>query len=433
MCCSARLWRTRGTASMCSRCCRVTSTTMTTPQPWSPCARWCARSSAILIISGTHFSGRWRRRASIRRSDDTPSGGARLHTPEVFIDGVGVFLPDRVAVKDAVEQGWYPAEEATAHQFVGVAVAGDLPAPQMALRAGRSALERSGRAAADIDVLLYPDGWHPQYYLQHHLLGGNVLAAEVRQGCNGMFTALELAAGYLRADAGRRSALLVSADNFGTPLIDRWRIGPGFIAGDASAAVVLTVDEAFARLCSVCSVTVADAEEMHRSGDPLFPPAATVGRSLDFCLRAEDFKRRALASPTMMASLIEVQKQVIETAYRALAEAGIGIKDVSRVLFTNVSREVVEHRVMAALGLSLSQSTWDFGRTVGHLGASDQVVSLEHLLVTGQLAAGDHVLMLGTGPGVTISGAVIQILALPAWSASSRPPDDSIRAPRGWG
>jgi 3-oxoacyl-[acyl-carrier-protein] synthase-3/clorobiocin biosynthesis protein CloN2 len=114
-------------------------------------------------------------------------------------------------------------------------------------------------------------------------------------------------------------------------------------------------------------------------------------------------------------ALFRIQQQTIAVAHRAAEEAGIALADVTRVAFMNYSREIVEQRCMAALDLPMERSTWEFGRTLGHLGASDQIVSLDHLVSTGQLGAGDHFLMLGVGPGVTISAAVVKVLDTPPW------------------
>ncbi|WP_460344746.1 ketoacyl-ACP synthase III family protein [Actinoallomurus acanthiterrae] len=308
------------------------------------------------------------------------------------------------------------------HELAGAAVAGDVPAPEMALRAARSALTRGGHDPADLDLLLYadtwhqgPDGWPPHAHLQRHLTGGDVFAVEVRQGCNGMFTALELAASYLRATSERRSALLVSADNYGTPLMNRWRMGPGFVGGDAGSALVLGKEPGFAQLLSVCSSTVAEAEQLHRGGEPLFPPGVTVGRSLDFGARNAEFRRQTIAEGGGTAALLDIQRQLMAIIDQVLSESGITVDAIARVAFMNYSREIVEQRCMAALDLPMSKSTWEFGRTVGHCGASDQIIALNHLLETGELRAGDHVLLLGTGPGVIVSSAVVKILETPSW------------------
>jgi 3-oxoacyl-[acyl-carrier-protein] synthase-3/clorobiocin biosynthesis protein CloN2 len=178
---------------------------------------------------------------------------------------------------------------------------------------------------------------------------------------------------------------------------------------------VLTTGPGFARLLAVRSVTVSAAEGMHRGDEPLFPPGPTAGRGLDFTARNADFRRRALADGVGTGALLQIHQQTLDLVDRILHEADIKIDDIARVAYMNYSREIVEQRCMAALGLPMSKSTWDFGRTVGHLGASDQIVSLDHLLSTGQVGPGDHILMLGVGPGVTLSAAVVEILRPAPW------------------
>jgi len=337
-----------------------------------------------------------------------------MRTAGTFLSALGVYVPERVSVQQAVANGWYPAEDVEIHGLGGAAVAGELPAPEMALRAAQDAFKNGQVSPADIDLLLYvatwpqgPEGWLPHAYLQHYLLGGVPRATEIRQGCNGMLTALELGASYLRAWPERRAALLVAADNYGTPLLDRWRNNLGFILGDAASAVVLSKSRGFAELLSVCSITVPEAEEVHRGGEPLFPPGMTLGKELDFGSRL--FYHIAEQTP-VLAVLAGAQETMSTVAQQAVAEAGIAIADLARVSFMNYSREVVEERCMAPLGLPMSRSTWDFGRSVGHCGASDHLLSLDHLLKTGELTAGDHMLMLAMGPGVEFSSAVIRIL-----------------------
>jgi 3-oxoacyl-[acyl-carrier-protein] synthase-3 len=341
---------------------------------------------------------------------------------DTYLSGLGVYLPDTMSVDDAVAQGLYPAAEAQTHQLTGVAIAGDVPAPEMALRAAQDAVKRAGADPESISLLLYadawhqgPDGWQPQYYLQRHLVGGDVLSVEVRQGCNGMFSALELAASYLAAQPDRRTALAVAADNFGTPLVNRWRTGPGFIVGDGASAVLLSKQPSFAQLMSVRSVAIPELEELHRIGQPLFPPAATTGLGMSLAARADAFKKWAMTQPDVMDAWLKLYRRMLEVINPTLDEAGITIKDVTRVSFPNSGRDVVEQRWTAALGMTLAQSTWEFGRTIGHISASDQIIALDHLLSTDELRPGDNYLMVGIGPGITLSSAVIRINQRPSW------------------
>jgi 3-oxoacyl-[acyl-carrier-protein] synthase-3/clorobiocin biosynthesis protein CloN2 len=339
----------------------------------------------------------------------------------VYIKAIGVEVPPTVSLRTAREQGWYPGDDEIPAE-TAAAVAGDTPAPELALAAARIAFERGGHNPTDIDLLTYsgawhqgPDGWLPQAYLQRLLVGGDCLAVRIEQGCNGMFASLELGAAYLAADPQRKAALAVAADNFGTPLIDRWNGGQGFIMGDAGSAVLLSREEGFAKLLSVTSVTVPEGEELHRAGEEMFPPGATVGRPVDLAARGEEFRRRLTASPTGMALWLEVQKRMVEVVHIALAEAGIGTADITRMAFTTFPKEGVEAPCLAALGLTPQHSTSAYGQTVGHVGASDQILAIDHLLGTGELKAGDHVVLHGMGPGITLSCAVVQILATPPW------------------
>jgi 3-oxoacyl-[acyl-carrier-protein] synthase III len=348
-----------------------------------------------------------------------------MQIPDLYLSGVGACVPGTVSVEQAVAAGWYPADLADLHQLGGAAVAGDVPAPELALRAARSALERSTRSPAELDLLLYastwqqgPEGWPPHAYLQRHLGCDQVLATELRQGCNGMFAALELAAAYLRPGPAHRAALLVAADNYGTPLANRWRMGPSYIAGDAGSAVVLDTQRGFARLLSVCSASVTAAEEMHRAAEPLFPPGITQGRALDLTAHAERYRQRSVAYGTGTEVLLTVHQRLAEVIEQTLAEAGVTTGEVTRVAFMNHSRGITAQVCEDALGLPLSVSAWGFGRAIGHCGASDQVLALEHLVAIGELGPGDHLLMLGQGPGVVLSGAVVQIVRTPSWTRS---------------
>lgn len=340
----------------------------------------------------------------------------------IYVSGLGVYLPAVVAVEDAIEQGYLDAEEVAAAGLTGAACAGDMPAPEMALRAGRQALERSGIEQDAIDILLYadnhhsgPDGWFPQFWLQRHLVGGDLLAAEIRQGCNGMFGALELAANYL-IGGDRGSALLVAADNSTSPLVNRWQsLRPDFIIGDAASAVVLTRTESFARLKSIGSVTVTELEGMHRGDEPLFPPGATTGRPMDFAARIEQFTYENREN--LHIWVLDLIKQRATLINQLLDEANIDITGVSRIAYNHGSRKFVGDGLLDMLGLPMEVSNWEFGRGLGHLGASDQVVSLAHMLGTGGLVPGDHLLMLGIAPGVSIAGAVVEILSVPGWAA----------------
>ncbi|MEV0237949.1 ketoacyl-ACP synthase III family protein [Nonomuraea sp. NPDC050786] len=344
-----------------------------------------------------------------------------MRTPDVYLRSIGVHLPPVVSIETAVAEGSYPADEMEYFRLRGAAVAGDVPAPELALRAARHAFERSGgMSPRDLDLMLYadvwhqgPEGWQPQFYLQQHLVGGDVLAVELRHGCCGLFSALQLTAGYLRPGG---TALLVGADNHGSPLVDRWRMIEGYVVGDAGCALLITTDTGFAELCSVNVTVLPEAESVNDGGVPMWPPDATVGRPLDFAARHRAFRKRLLArdgSGVMLA----IQSTLMVLVDRTLKEAGITLDEVARVAFPHGRWDNVEERA-SWFGLTLADTTWEYGAGVGHFGVSDQFVALDHLLASGALAAGDYVLLIGVGAGKTLACAVLRILDIPQEYAS---------------
>ncbi|GLX94766.1 MULTISPECIES: ketoacyl-ACP synthase III family protein [Herbidospora] len=339
-----------------------------------------------------------------------------MRTPNMFVRSLGVYVPESVSVEHAVREGWYPAEEAEKFRQIGAAVAGDMPAPEMARRAVVDAYERWGESSPkELDLLLYPsvwhqgpNGWQPQHYLQKHLLGGPVPAFEIRSGCVGMISSLELAASYLMAVPERQTAMVVSSDNHGTPLVDRWRMTPGALIGDAAAALLLGKDHGMAQLLSVNATVIPEADAVNDGAYPLFPPDATVGVGLSFGDRHEEFRQRLLKKQGTGIHLT-IQKTMMQQVEQTLDEAGIELSDITKVALPHGRREDLDGQ-MSWLGIDEDQTTWDYGRRVGHCGAVDQFIAFEHLLATGGLVAGDHLLMVGFGSGTSCAAAVFKVI-----------------------
>ncbi|MFL1429439.1 MULTISPECIES: ketoacyl-ACP synthase III family protein [unclassified Nocardiopsis] len=333
-----------------------------------------------------------------------------METPGIHIGSLGTFVP-RLVTNESAEPG----------HLRGASLGDGTPAITMAVDAARQALERWGRPTDLLRLLLYvdaypsaPEGWSPSAYLQRELLHGDMLSTGLRDGCNGVFSALELAAGQLMVRGGDTSALVVAAENLESPLVDRWSVLEGFTMSDVATAMVLSREPGFARLLSVTSGTVPELEQLHRGDEPLNVSGLTLGRPLDFNSRIREFGRTRSFTPETALLLFKSMKDVVD---RALDEAGIGIGDVARVAMTNEPRRNVDER-MKALGLPPEISTWDYGSTVGH-SPSDQVLALHRLVERGELVPGQHLLMIGIGPGLTYAAAVVEITDTPDWASGA--------------
>ncbi|MEU4349625.1 ketoacyl-ACP synthase III family protein [Streptomyces sp. NPDC023838] len=345
-----------------------------------------------------------------------------MKVQDIYIDSVGLYVPATVDSAHAVAQGHYEAEAYEETGLTGVAVSPGVSGPDMAVIAAEQAFERGVRTRSDIDALFHsscfyegPDAWCAQNYVQLQTVGRatgrSVPAFEVRHGCNGMFDAFELAVCYLRAAEDRESALVTLGDNLDSPLVDRWRSAPFQLIGDAGAAAVLSKRAGFARLKSVGTVLVQELEALHRGSEPLFPPPATTRAPLDLGKRSRDF-----FTTTSYADFNRHSLEGLRTLVDRLTdEAGITLQDVARASYMSVSRDFTEQRLMMPLGLGMEKSCWEYARGVGHLASADHLAALDHLLLTGALVPGDHMLMVGLASGLSIAGAVVEILATPPW------------------
>lgn len=110
---------------------------------------------------------------------------------------------------------------------------------------------------------------------------------------------------------------------------------------------------------------------------------------------------------------------MMQQVEQTLDEAGIGFADITRVALPHGRREDLDGQ-MSWLGIDEDQTTWDYGRRVGHCGAVDQFIAFEHLIATGGLVAGDHLLMVGFGSGTSVAAAAFRVLATSPVTSEAR-------------
>jgi 3-oxoacyl-[acyl-carrier-protein] synthase-3 len=338
----------------------------------------------------------------------------------VYLQAIGQFLPDWVSAADAVADGRYRAEVFEASGLTGTHVSEKLSALEMAVLAARAALDRSAAEPDDVESHIHagvyyqgPEGSYPPGYIQRELGISGAGSIEIRQGCNGLLAALEIAVGQVTGAAEVETVLVTTAQNFNTPLIDRWHgFGDSYILADGAAAAVVTAAPGFAELRSVCSGTLPELERWHRGTAPLSPPDAATAERVSMAERSAAFTDDELPLARAVESLSEFDVGIIQ---RALVDAGLNVGDLARVITINEDGRMVEFTTLGPLGLDLSRSVWDYGRSVGHVGAADLVISLEHLLGTRQVAPGDHLLLVSQGPGWLCSAAVVTLRETPPW------------------
>ena len=341
----------------------------------------------------------------------------RVH--DIYISAIGTYLPETVVdAAQAVRDGQYDQDEFVANELTGVHSETELATVEMAVRAARRAIDDFDVRVADLSMIIYtatskpgPDGWGPAAYVLRSIgADESTLAIEVRHQCSGMFSALQVAVGHLRAAPEHQSVLIVNAENWNSPDFNRWDYAPGLPLGDAAVAMVLTKEPGFARLCSVDSLMVAELEELHRAGASLRP---MDGEDNPGTLR-EASAHFIATSPVVakMHSLVDGANERLNA--RTVANSGVELSKMAWVGTINGSAGLVKGRLLPLLGIPPERSAYDIGRSIGHAGAADQTLAFARLLADGKFSPGDHYLMSGFGPGLTNTTAVIEVIDPPA-------------------
>ena len=337
-----------------------------------------------------------------------------MKVEQLFIAGLGAFLPPPVSVREAVADGRYDAQEAEETQLESVLVAGHESPPDMAVQAARGALAHSGLDPEEIKLVLHAsiyfqgiDLYSTASYIHQAALGPHsALALEVKGASNGGMASLELAAFYLSTWPERAAALVTTADKFRPPLLDRWRCDTGLVLADGATAMLLSRRKGFARVLSVATVSDPTLERLHRGRSPF----GQVPGPIDVHQR----KREYLKDVGLQDMLRRFRAGLRGAVINALRDARTELRDIARFVVPHVGRVLLEREYFAALEIPEAMTTWPWGRRLGHLGAGDQLAGLGHLVETRTLRPGERCLLMGVGAGFTWTCAVVELLEYPS-------------------
>ncbi|WP_309317510.1 ketoacyl-ACP synthase III family protein [Streptomyces salinarius] len=339
---------------------------------------------------------------------------------DIHVRATATWLPPRRSLADADAAGDCPPVVAARTGMESVTVSDDAAAPEMAVRAARTALARAGSTSADVDLILHADTWFQGHdawavasYVQRETLANQCPAVEIRQMSNGGMAALDLAASYLAGAPERRDALLTTGDRYCMPGFDRWRTDPGTPYADGGTALVLSRREGFARLTSLVMSADPELEPLHRGDDPFAAAPLSHRTPLSFEDTTRVFNRRHGLS-FALRRLAEGQTTVIK---HALSDAGLALPEIDWVVLPHFGRLRLESLYYERFGIDPARTAWEWSRTVGHLGAGDQFASLDHLAGSGRAVPGDRCLLVGAGAGYSWGCAVLEITRRPDWAS----------------
>ncbi|WP_426030654.1 beta-ketoacyl-ACP synthase III [Caulobacter sp. DWP3-1-3b2] len=162
------------------------------------------------------------------------------------VTGVGAYLPDNVVTNSQLAETVDTSDQWIVER-TGIRqrhkVADDQPVSDLAFRAAQQALEKAGKTAADVDLIIVatttPDMTFPAVAtIVQRKLGAPVgIAFDIQAVCSGFVYALSVADGFV-ARGHAKCALVIGAEAM-TRLMDWTDRGTCVLFGDGAGAVVL--------------------------------------------------------------------------------------------------------------------------------------------------------------------------------------------------
>lgn len=328
--------------------------------------------------------------------------------PYANIISTGSYLPEIEVTNDALRARF----DSTSPEFVDKMEAStgirsrwyapkEWSASDLALRASQQALERAGKTAEDVDLIILgtdsPDYITPatSVVLQAKLGARNAGTFDVGCACASFPTAISNAAGLMATNPALKTVLVVSVYMMhklaaeSDPMV--------FFYGDGAGAAILerSDEPGFVGAAFHADGTYAKKWLIQAGGtaEPVSAAAVEEGRHL--------VKMLERYPP-------EVNNEGWPRIVRKVAEnGGFAIDDIDFVIFTQVRKPTIE-LVMENLGLPMEKTHTVMERW-GYTGSACIPMALHDALERKKIRPGDLVVMVGSGVGYNQAAAAFRM------------------------
>jgi 3-oxoacyl-[acyl-carrier-protein] synthase-3 len=303
----------------------------------------------------------------------------------IAIRSCGIAVPDKVLTNDDLAvtldttDTWISERTGIRERHIGGTTS------SLAAEAGQQALERAGLQPADVDVLVLatttPDSIAPATAstVQEILGMRHVGAFDVNAACSGFVYGLVVSAGLVALGTDR--VLLVGCDTLSriTDWDDR-KIA--VLVGDGAGAVVI--------------------EAVDGPGNLLSHNLQSDG-SLRHLLYCDHGGYLVMDGREIFRKAVRV---VVESAERALADAGVGIDEIAMMVPHQANLRIIQ-AAGQRLGIPEERTAVVIDR-YGNTSSASIPLALDHVVQAGRVHDGDLLLLTGFGGGMTWASAVLR-------------------------
>ncbi|MGE5573374.1 MAG: beta-ketoacyl-ACP synthase III [Bacteroidota bacterium] len=319
------------------------------------------------------------------------------------IAGTGACVPERVLTNFDLEKMVDTSDEwiveRTGIRERRIARNGEVTS-DLAAQAAAAALDDAGVSAGEVDLIIVatvtPDMPFPSCacVVQAKIGATNAAAFDIGAGCTGFVYALSLAHDLVAA--GRYSnVLVIGAETLSR--ITNWRDrNTCVLFGDgAGAALVRPLERSDGLLAFVLGADGARGEVLTLPAGGSAHPAShdTVDQGMHYIhMQGNQVYRFAVRI------MVEATRQVLE-------RAGLAEGDIDVVVPHQANQRLIE---LAAERLGSPEKVYSNVARFGNTSAASIPIALDEASRTGKLKAGDRVLLVGFGAGLTWGAAILR-------------------------
>ncbi len=328
------------------------------------------------------------------------------------VTGLGMYVPEKMLTNEEIElvldrpgtADWLVENVGIRQRHV---MAEDEVTSDLALHAGREALENAGLEADDLDLIILstdtPDYLSPatSVVVQHKLGAKNAGTFDVNCACAGLVTSLDIASRYIRTDFDINSVLVIGAYGM-TKFVDWTDHYTCTLFADAAGAMVLQASED--REGFIASELIADGSFHDHLG--IF----VGGTAEPPTVEAIQNHRHHLAFRKRFPADTNLQHWPTMTR-DCVSKANLSIEDIDWIFFTQVNIRTIE-AVMKELGMPL-EKTHNVLDKWGYTGSACIALAMYDAIEQGKLPPpgqgnGENIALCSSGGGFNMAAAVLR-------------------------
>ena len=328
------------------------------------------------------------------------------------IKSLGMYVPEKMLTNEDIEKmlnrpgtaDWLVKNVGIKQRHI---MADDEVTSDLAIHAGREALEKAGIEAKELDLIILstdtPDYLSPatSVVVQHKLAAEKAGTFDVNCACAGLVTSLDIASRYIQTDSDIDTALVIGAYGM-TKFVDWTDHYTCTLFADAAGAMVVQGSEE--REGVIASKLIADGTFHDHLGifvgGTAEPPTVEAIQNHEHHLA---FRKRFPADTNL---------QHWPTLTRdCLAKANLSIEDVDWIFFTQVNLRTIE-TVMKELGLPF-EKTHNVMDKWGYTGSACIALAMYDAIEQGKLPLsgegnGENIVLCSSGGGFNMAAAVLK-------------------------